>query len=142
MSQDKRQQIEKLHALYIVLTGLDVRLDMARESVWFEWLRRGHTEQDLRDVVAHLRQGIRAGDRKPASLKFSNLINQVDYFEEDLAMARAQKRIPKKNFAREATLNSTGRNLVPDQSNTARSAGDILAGEKAFAQLRQLKGEL
>ena len=143
MSADTRQRIQALHALYMQLTGLSLPLDMHRESVWYEWQRRGHGEQELRDVVAHLRQGIRAQRRNPGALKFSNLIGQIDYFEEDLAEARAQARSrgAEHQGGKAAALRASGREIRTKDAE-AKSVGDILAGEKAFEQFRALKKEL
>ncbi len=115
MSTETRQRIESLHTLYGQLTGLIVQLDMQRESMWYEWQRRGHDEQALREVVAHLRRGIREQKRNPGALKFRNLIGSPDYFEEDLAEARAARRAfqarPQGQLA--GVLKSTGRPVEP-----------------------------
>lgn len=133
-----RQQIEALHDEYVRLTGQQIFLNVERERVWFEWLRFRRPQfnvQDLRDVVAHLRRGIHAGKRFPAALKFTNLIGCPDYFEEDLAMARAQSRprppMEKTVVSREVHEGrevKTERRVASDGTeNTARSAGEVLA---------------
>jgi hypothetical protein len=150
MSADHRTTIVTLHALYGQITGMSIRLDMARESQWFEFIRRGHGEQELRDVVAHLRRGIRAGERRDACLKFSNLVGQVDYFEEDLALARAKAR--GRTFAvhgdKAAVLRATGRDTrINDRG--PRAVGQILQtpsnsdeAKRAFEIFRKLKDQL
>lgn len=89
-------QIPELHALYGQLTGHVIAMNMDRERTWAEWLRYRRdtpfTADDLRAVITHLQAGIKAERRQPASLKFRNLIGQPDFFEEDLAEARAVKR--------------------------------------------------
>jgi hypothetical protein len=143
MSDDTRQRIIALHAIYIQLTGLTLPLDMHRESVWYEWQRRGHGERELRDVVAHIRQGIASQRRNPGALKFSNLIGQPDYFEEDLAEARAMARArsARHQGAKAVALRSTGREICV-QKTEARTAAEIIAAEKAFENFRALKGKL
>src|SRR6185369_10990203 len=92
MSIQALEKIKRLHAAYCALTGMQVALDMVREGTWFEFCRKGFTEDDLRAVVRSIRAGIADGKRNPGALKFSNLVGQLDFFEEDLAMVRAQDR--------------------------------------------------
>lgn len=85
-----QEQIETLHAAYKRLTKMDVGLRFNRESSWLEFIRQGFTESDLTAVVARLVALIKIGERKPESLKFSNLIEALDRFEEELAMTKAE----------------------------------------------------
>jgi hypothetical protein len=135
------QEINSVHALYCQLTGMPIRLDMAREHEWFEWLKRGFTQRDLRDLVAHLRQEIRAGRRNPGCLKFRNLVVNLDYFEEDLAEARARSRVQKVDPGRSDVLRATGRPAGPPPK-PARSTAEIMAGEEAFKAFLKLKDNL
>lgn len=153
-----RGSIEALHALYVRLTGMDVRLDMQREHIWWEWTRRGFVEADLQMVVAHLRRGIKAQRRQPGALKFSNLIGQPDFFEEDLAEAKAAARVfaSRPDEGREAALRASGRagaegSPTPGGMPAERSAGRILgavkmgdseAARKALDEFRALKNKL
>ena len=89
-------QIEALHALYIDLTAMDVPLNPLRVYAWAHWLAAGYGEKQLRAVVAHIRQGIGCGERKPAALKFTYLIEDISRFEEDLACARRQYTLKQK----------------------------------------------
>lgn len=143
MTTIDRQTIQRLHALYCQLTELRIPLDMYRERIWFEWMRRGLDEQALRDVVAHIRRGIREQRRNPGALKFSNLIGNPDFFEEDLAEARAvaHGRKSEARGQKAEVLRATGRSTVV-KDTPARSAGDVMAGDQAFAQFRKLKEEL
>jgi len=124
-----RQNIENLHRLYGQLTGLIIPLDMQREMMWFEWQRRGHGEAELREVVAHLRRGIREQKRNLGALKFRNLIGMPDYFEEDLAEARAARRAyqarPQGQLA--SVLRATGRSTEP--KGEAKPISEILKGD-------------
>ena len=127
------QTIAALHAAYGQLTGLNLRLDMARERQWFDWLARGFTEADLRAVIAHIQRGIRSGDRRQGALKFSNLIGMPDYFEEDLAMARKVQRPPppRPSAPLAAALRATGRPAAPPLP-PAKTSAEILAGYAAL----------
>jgi hypothetical protein len=147
-----QHQIVTLHRLYCDLTGMDIRLDMAREHEWFIWVKRGFTEQDLRDLVAHLRREIREGRRNQGALKFRNLICNVDYFEEDLAEARAQKRARSFHSGGDkgSVLRSTGRETRINDRGT-RTAAEIIRspaqvkteeGQRAFEAFKKLKEAL
>lgn len=143
MSIKALEQIKKLHAAYCTLTGFRISLDMMREGVWFEWLRKGFTQEDLQLVVRHLRKGINDGQRNAGALKFSNLIGQVDHFEEDLAMARAGQKVAKAagDPNRAAVLQQTGRGPAA-KATEARAVGDVLKGDAAFKDFVKLKEEL
>lgn len=144
-AEDARKRIEGLHGLYVGLTGLQLRLDMQREQEWFWWLQRGFTEEDLRLVVGHLKRGIAAGKRNPGALKFSNLIVPVDYFEEDLAEARARTRAhnTRPDVGKAEVLRATGRGEQGGgDADGLRTAGEVLAGVKLEEALRKLKDEL
>lgn len=141
MNTDTRKKIEDLHTLYGQLTGLIIPLDMQRESMWFEWQRRGHGAPELREVVAHLRRGIREQKRNPGALKFRNLIGMPDYFEEDLAEARASRRAyqarPQGQLA--SVLKATGRDIQP--KGEAKSSAEILESP-AFKDFQQFAAKL
>ena len=140
--------IQRLHGLYCSLTGFTLRLDMLRESTWFEWLRRGFTADDLQTMIRHLRREIRDGRRNPGALKFSNLIGQPDSFEEDLAAVRAILRSTAKLKNSESVLSRVVRvgnteRRLPDQPPTdaARSSAEVLASP-AFKDFIALKKNL
>lgn len=144
--------IPELHRLYVELTGHKITLHSGREGMWAAWLhfRREEpfTSEDLRVTINHLWRGIKDGSRQPGSLRFSNLIEQPDYFEENLALARAPvRRPPQPNPARQAALEATGRTGGP-QDNSGRPGGVLTspvfvpASEAAQAALRLLKESL
>jgi hypothetical protein len=81
-------EIIRLHAAYVKGTGLELRLDHARECVWGYWMAAGFTMQDLLLVIGYIRKGISKGERNLGALRFRNMIGMIDYFEEDLAMAK------------------------------------------------------
>ena len=132
--------IPTLHKLYCQLTGLILRLDMDRERMWFEWCRRGFTADDLCAVIAHIRQGIKTGKRNPGALKFSNLIGNLDYFEEDLALIRATRRTPRPELGRAAVLRATGR--PPAAAPPPAKKVDEILASPAFKKFCELKKTL
>lgn len=137
---DTLSTIDGFHRLYVQLTGFQIRLDAAREHEWFYWVKRGFTADDLRVLVAHLKREIKEGRRMPGCLKFRNLIVNLDYFEEDLAEARALARRPRVDAGRAEVLRRSGRDAASQAP--ARSAADVIAGMKAFEDFRKLKDNL
>ncbi len=97
MSESESEEIRRLHALYCELTGYALPLRYDRERAWHDWARAGNTDDDLRLVIRWILVGIRnareQGDtthrRNQGALRFSNLICQLDLFDEQLAAARA-----------------------------------------------------
>ena len=85
--------IHQAHRIYCSLTGQHLGLGYDRERMWFEWLRAGHSTEQLRHLIAYLQREIRAGRRNVGALKLSNLL-QLDRFEEDLAISRVALRPP------------------------------------------------
>lgn len=129
-----RQQIEALHELYVAQTRHAIFLNPDRERTWFEWLRFRQppfTADDLRLVIEKLKRGIKDGSRNAGALKFRNLIGQPDYFEEDLAEARAQSRPkpPAMKTVVSRDAQGTAERRVPSDGteDTTRSAGEVLA---------------
>lgn len=131
--------IARLHSRYIDLTGRRIPLDAGRESDWFLWAKK-FDESDLVTVVNHLQRRIKEGVRRPECLKFSNLIIMTDYFEEDLAEAKAQARKPVVNQAKASVLKATGRPSGPPQVQ-AVSAGVALERTKIAAMLSKWRME-
>lgn len=140
-----RERIEKLHLLYVELTGIDIRLTPDREQDWFLWCKAGFKEEDLRVLVAHIRKGIGSGNRNAGALKFRNLIGQVDYFEEDLGMARCELRIAKlkQGGPREQVLRESGRvdGRLAAAPEEPKKMGEVIESE-AFKEFARLKEKL
>jgi hypothetical protein len=90
-------RIQALHAWYCQAMGTELRLNMAFERYWFDWLQAGYSGPQLRKVMVYLRKEIRAQRRNPGALKLSNLLN-VETFGEDLLLSghdlRAENRVP------------------------------------------------
>jgi len=116
--------ITALHTAYVQLTGYDIALNFERERFWFEWMKRGFTEPDLRLVVDYLRKFIKSGERHPASLLFRNLIADVDKFEEDRNLYRSMARKKPVNYGRAQVSRDTGRQI--EDPDTVRTPGAVL----------------
>jgi hypothetical protein len=146
--------IPELHATFVRLTRQDISLNMLREQQWWQWIafrkERRFTVADLVAVVSYLQKEIRKGDRNPGALKFTNLIGSPDRFEEDLAMANAQLRVPPVGTLSTASVIKT---KSPDGSvterrmpsagtaDTSRTASEVLASP-AFQEFCKLKEKL
>jgi len=88
-------QVREFHAVYNRETGLPISLGFDRQRSWHTLLSLQFGEpaaplevQDLVLVIRYLKGGISRQERNPGCLRFRNLIEQPDYFEEELAMAR------------------------------------------------------
>jgi hypothetical protein len=133
--------VQSIHTLYCHLTGFDLRLDMYRESVWFEFLKQ-FNEADLKLVVRDIQR--KKHNHEPArSLKFRNLIGSLDqdlqrvhaFFEDDLKEIKARNR-GRTDPNRAAVLRATGREA--SESQCVRTPAQILAGVKAAEDFRRL----
>lgn len=155
MSSPQPTPIDLLHAAYVRLTGLDIRLDLAgyRASLWHTWAHQGWGEPELAIVIKFIQRCIRNNDRgfNAGSLRFNRLIGQIDTFEELLAEARATGRpAPSTNPARDSILRATGRPTPGQGSTAARPAGQIAhaltrdpaAAAAALADFQKMKTNL
>lgn len=126
-----QERIETLHGIYTRQTGQTVRLDMQRIFTWEAWLAKGFSNADLFDLIRHLRDEIRKGNRSPAALKFTNLVGNADFFEEDLALLRASTR-PRPPATRTVRTGQTERIVPADAGeNSARPVSEVIAAMRA-----------
>lgn len=146
-------QIATLHAAYCELTGFELGRDYARDYAWHEFVKRGFTLDDLKMVVFEVRKGMAGGYRFQGSLKFRNLIEDLNRFEEDLAEARAnlRNRRPPPS-AKERVLEASGR-PASVRTGTARTVETVVSnvanapelteeGKKAREAFSKLKEQL
>jgi hypothetical protein len=132
---DMPAKIRHVHDFWCVATGQQLRLgicDAFRERAWFDFIQAGFTEHDVLAVVTHLRREIGNGTRNPGALKFSNMIAQLDRFEEDLEVAKATARNRKTApTPRERVLEQARPTVVPmtpkDAQITAKPVGELIA---------------
>jgi hypothetical protein len=123
------QQIADLHAAYSSMTGFHLLCHTGRVAEWHIWMKRGWNRTDLVLVIRHIQGGIKCGKRNMGALKFSNLVANLDRFEEDLAMARALSRKPIVNANRAGVLEATHRPTEPMPNNIV-PIGTLIAGLK------------
>lgn len=80
--------VRELHAAYCTATGMELPLRFGRDRAWSAFVEAGNTKADLLLVISHLKRGIAREERNAGCLRFRNLIEQLDYFDEELALAR------------------------------------------------------
>lgn len=132
-----------LHAVYVNQTGLSLPLSMQRIFAWSAWSKDGYTKDDLTLVISWLKNQIRQQRKWPSSMIFSRLIDDRETFAEHLSMARADARRTKADPGLKRVLVQTGRRCKEEPVKvTVRTAAQIIAAEKAFAEFRQLKQTL
>lgn len=145
--------IAELHRAYCELIGEEIPLTMDREYAWSVFRSRGYGADELRLVVFEVRRAIDRQERKPGALKFRNLIVNIDWFDEDLAEARAnlRNRRPPPS-AKERVLEQSGR-PAGVRTGTARTVETVVsnvanapelteAGKKALEEFRNLKANI
>jgi hypothetical protein len=91
MDNNTLAALRATHELYCHLTGQKLTLRFDRERLWYEFLRAGFSDDDLKTVVTYLQKEIRASRRNVGALKLSNLL-QLDRFEEDLNISKIRLR--------------------------------------------------
>lgn len=118
-------QIGALHAAYVEITGMELRCEYSRMSAWQEFIHRGFTLDDLKMVCFEIRRGFSTGARHPGAFKFHNLIVNIEYFEEELAMAKANMRSRRPPMTeKDKILKQTGRQT--ETTSTARTVGTVI----------------
>lgn len=127
--------IQSLHALYCKLTGFPLSMRYDRERFWALFIKEGYTGEDLKLVIRHLQGEIHRGERRKGCLKFSNLIEPLHDFEEELALAKAYVRNNPVKTERKAVI-EVFRPTVAESATVgeAKPAGEI--AKKLIQQLR------
>jgi hypothetical protein len=69
---------------------MELALRFNRESSWTLFTQEGFTKADLIAVIDRLKRLVQEGERRPECLKFSNVVEGLDRFEEELAMIKAE----------------------------------------------------
>lgn len=149
-AQDRVREIEAMHAEYVRLTGQHVSL-MGREHVWYEWMRRGLTIDDLRMLIGHIkRERAKGNNVRGADLKFRNLVWDADFAEEDIVALRARYRGQRMDAGKAGVLAATGRSGEAEPASGLRQAGEVAAeltrdpeaARKALADFERFRAEL
>lgn len=84
-----RGQIPHLQEAYETLTGLAMHF-VLHERRWYDFLKAGFNERDLRDVIAWIQRQNQKNTYQ-YSLKLSTLIGNLEHFDEMRAQAQIRK---------------------------------------------------
>lgn len=131
--------VQQLHEAYVKATGFNLRLDMCREAMWWDWVKRGLTPQDVETLVRNMKwrqdHGLSA-----RSLVFRWFVGRPDWAEEDLMEIRARSRgkCPQPN--RESVLRATGRVAPDGQCEPMQAVASKEIVEAALLKLREAVG--
>lgn len=131
---------EKLHELYCSVTGLQLKFTMAFNYYWEVWIGEGFTADDLICVIRYLQRRVKSGQRKIESLRFRSLIQNTEWFADELSMARADARNPRPSRGLREVLRATGRPAEPPKPE-AKKIDEILASP-AFHSLQAFREQL
>lgn len=135
---DETDPIRVLHDAYCRMARCQLTLTMDRLYYWSDFKAKGFTVDDLSLVIRYLDSEIRTGRRFEGSKKFSNLIQRLDMFEEELSLANGwSSRISKKavNTARNRVLQQFSP-VVGGQplKGNVRSVAEVIAAMRQAAQ--------
>ena len=128
ITPDMNALVRDYHAAFCGTTGINLRIGIGeynREAAWFRIIQAGFTLDDVQLVSRHLMRKVKEGTRNIGAVRFSNLIERPDVFEEELGMARAELRNSKSQpTAKQRVLQQARPTIVPmtpDQTqNTAK----------------------
>jgi len=137
MNTDLAAQISLLDLAYQKLSGFKFTAYQQRGVVnwrddsWHRFIKAGYGVHELEEVILWLKPGIKAGKRNPGCLRFSNLIAQLDRFEEELGMCRAEIRNAKPEPTPKDRVLAQARPVVvkltgSDISTSARRISEII----------------
>ncbi len=139
MPTDIPPAILALHAEFERLTGAKLTLTWGRVDAWRVWQGfRKHapfTAEDLRVVVAYFRR-TRKGSMLDNSLRFKNLVEMADWFEEELALATQALRPRPPATALKAKAPRRGEGRGVKGVVRVSGAGRLLKGEMRLEYLR------
>lgn len=131
-------QITDLHRIFCTLTRAELRLGLgeySRERAWVEFVRAGFTAEDLRTVIHYLQVQIKAGERRPGCLRFRNLIERLEDFEEELSLAKIElKRKRPPLTANEKIIAQRERPVNDHVQHTAKPISDYIAKLRKAAE--------
>jgi hypothetical protein len=137
------EQLESLHALYCRLTGFDRPLTMQLRYKWERWCYEGHTAAELELVLKYLmRQVYTVRCRQKECLLPRNVIEDTEQFADNLLVAKAQARVPRRDDPKAKVLRVAAIKDSLTAETMARSAADILAGKTALDDFHRMGKEL
>lgn len=128
-------QVSVLHTAYQKLTGLKLPLIAvcdARRLAWEHFIAAGHSLKELETVILWLKGEIRAERRHPGALRFSNLVEDLNRFTEELSFALAFERNTKPPPTPKAIVQQQWSKTVGESvTENTRSVGELIAQMRA-----------
>lgn len=132
-----QSQIDAYAAAYCRLTGFALShrgVFDHRTRAWYEFIRAGHSLDDLELVIRWIQRGIRLGTRRTGALRFSTLIERPDLFGEEVQLAKAEKRNVKPSPSPREKMVATFRARDPEPEPTdAKHVSELIANLKRAA---------
>lgn len=133
-------QVSVLHTAYQKLTGLKLPLIAvcdARRLAWEHFIAAGHSLKELETVILWLKGEIRAERRQPGALRFSNLIEDLNRFDEELSFAQAETRNAKPPPTPKAVVQQQwSKTATEPVRQTARPIAEYIADLKRAAGMK------
>ena len=134
------EQIRKLHSLWNRSTGQTIPMGVCSfelEHGWCQFLKAGHTEQELLMVVSYLQAEIKKGERRSGAIKWRNCVGDLLNFEQELELARGALRRQPPVTPRERAVNNLRPSVTPVTPDgtrvTARPVSELIANLRRAA---------
>lgn len=135
-------RVREYHAVFCAATGIELRIGLgeySREASWFRFIQAGFTSDEVHFVACHLMRKIREGTRNIGCIRFSNLIERLDAFEEELGLARAEQRNAKPQpTAKDRVIAQARPTIVPmipeSTRDTSKHVSEYIAALRKAAQ--------
>lgn len=125
---DETPNLKAIHALYCQLANAQLAFTTERIYWWSAYFARGFTEEDLKLVLRYLWHEIKGQRRNIGAIKFSNMIQDISRFEEDLGLARGWCRNAKPKPTPKQRVQAQWRPIVAEPvAKTARPIGEWIA---------------
>lgn len=133
-------EISLLHSCYCKFIGQNLPLRSicdSRRVAWQRFAAAGHTLRELETVLLYLNRRIQEDHWDRGCLRFTNLIEDINHFEEVFSEAAAWKRnLPREKTAKEVAVQQWRPTVsAPVEVYTARQVGEIMA--KGFEAMRK-----
>ena len=120
--QDYIELIAKLKDTYRRITGIEIH-EMRHNELFFAFCQGGYTEQDLKDVLHWIDRENKKNSYQ-YSLRISNLIGDLDTFDE--RRAEAQRRKPAARSAGQRTVDSFRGYQEPLPTNNTMHISEVM----------------
>jgi hypothetical protein len=133
--------VNELHTAFCSVSGQRLPLLPFFERGWLEAHQAGITPEDITAVWQERRKGVKAGERRGASLflrAFCGSDEAIAWVVEESMALKSLKRAKVVDPAKAAVLAASGRPVQPNMRDASKPAGDIAKQLTAgYEQLRK-----